>query len=178
MKGVPLKAHLSVSVDVFREHDHEIVAATSGEFAVPGLGRCRIWGRDGHALRCNSPLAKPELVVVRVDPVSSTCPDEDVGPQKPAYGFPYAWQRGGNFAVEGGITPVVPSYLSFWYFNDRVNICPGTPLSFSFPQFVENVRSDFTIDDFQLDNYRQLTFSANGITAADGIRLGLPAPPR
>jgi hypothetical protein len=178
LKSVPLKAYVSMSVDVFRERDSETLKSTGGEFAVPGVGRCSIWGRDRRSLRCSSPLAQPSMVVVRMDPAASTCPAEDAGPQVPVYGLPYAWERGRTSGTEGGISPVAPSFFSFWYFNDRANICPGTPLNFSFPQFAENVRSDFTIGDFHLDDYRQATFASDPIRGADGVRLGLPPPPR
>jgi hypothetical protein len=177
LKNVPLKAYVSVSVDVFREHDSEIVAATGGDFAVPQVGRCRVWGR-GRAIRCNSPLQQPSIVVVRVDRASSTCPAEDMGPLEPIYGFPYAWERGRTSGTEGGISPVAVSYFNFWSLNDQVHICPGTPLNFSFPQFVENTRSDFEIDNVNLDDYRQANFEVNLMRAADGTRLGLPLPSR
>jgi hypothetical protein len=178
LKNVPLKAYVSVSVDVFREHDSETVAATGGDFAVPDVGRCRVWGtgRVQRTIRCNSPLQQPSFVVVRVDPVSSKCPV--IGPLQPIYGFRYAWERGRTSGTEGGISPVAASYFNFGSFDDQVHICPGTPLKFSFPQFVENVRSDFEIDNVNLDDYRQANFEANLMRAADGTRLGLPLPSR
>jgi hypothetical protein len=55
-----------------------------------------------------------------------------------------------------------------------VQICAGTPLNFSFPQFVENVRSDFEIENVHLDDYRLPRLQGGAMTAADGTRLGLP----
>jgi hypothetical protein len=178
LRNVPLKANVSVSVDVFREHASETVAATGGEFTVPDVGRCRVWGRGHRAIRCNSPLQQPSMVVVQVDRASSTCPAEDMVPLEPIYGFPYAWDRGRTSGTEGGISPVAASYFNFWNFNDRAYICPGTPLNFSFPQFVENVRSDFEIDNVSLDDYRQANFGSDFMRAADATRLGLPLPSR
>lgn len=174
LKNIPLKARVTVRVDVFREHGFEIVRASTGEFAVPGVGWCRVWDRSRHGLRCNSPLAQPAMVAVRIDPASSTCPIEDVGPPMPVYGLPYAWQRGRGFSTLGGITPVAPSYFNFWYFNDSANICPGTPLSFNFPEFVETARSEFEIENVNLDDFRQANFEGSIMRAADGTRLGLP----
>lgn len=174
LKNVLLKAYVSLSVDLFREQDFETVAASAGEFAVPGLGRCRVWSRGGPSVRCNSPLVQPAMVILRVDPAASTCPVEDVGPPAPVYGVPYAWQRGRQSAVAGGISPVAASYFNFWYFNDRASICPGAPILFSFPRFVENVRRDFVIENVHLDDYRQPTFEGGMLKAADGTRLGLP----
>jgi hypothetical protein len=94
------------------------------------------------------------------------------------YGFPYAWQRGHTSGTEGGISPVAVSYFNFIGLIVAVPICPGTPLNFSFPRFVENVRSDFEIDNVNLDDYRQPNFEGGLMRAADGTRLGLPLPSR
>src|SRR5215471_3481899 len=179
LKSVPLKAYVSLSVDVFREHEFETISATGGEFAVPGVGRCRVWGM-GRYVRCISPLVKPGMVVLRTDPALSTCPDQDMSLARPIYGLPYTslpaprWLRRRSELPEGGISPVVTSIFYFWEFNDLVQICPGTPLNFSFPQFVENVRSDFAIDNVHLDDYRLPGFQGGAMMAADGTRLGLP----
>jgi hypothetical protein len=179
LKSVPLKAYVSLSVDVFAEHESKTVKASDAEFDVPGVGRCRPWGRDQHTLRCNSPLVQPAMVVVRFDPALSTCPEQDTSLAKPVYGLPYAWQWGRESRLaEGGVSPVAASLFYFWAFNDRVQICPETPLNFSFPQFTENVRVDFEIDNLNLDDYRQANFESGSITGADGIRLGLAPLPR
>jgi hypothetical protein len=179
MKSAPLKAHVSLSVDVFREHEFETISATGGDFAVPRVGRCRVWGMGGYMVRCISPLVRPEMVVLRVDPALSTCPDQDTGLARPGYepiyGLPYSSLPGRRSELpQGGISPVVASIFYFWEFNDRVQICPGTPLNFSFPQFVENVRSDFEIENVHLDDYRLPRFQGSPMRAADGTQLGLP----
>ena len=77
------------------------------------------------------------------------------------------------------MSPVAASFFSFSYFSDLVSLCPGTQLIVSFPEFAENVRSDFDITDFHLDDYRRPDFgSEDGGKGPDGIRLGLPPPPR
>src|SRR5215472_13335768 len=101
-----------------------------------------------------------------------------MGPPAAIYGFPYAWERGRTSGTEGGISPVAASYFNFQSFSDQAHICPGTPLDFSFPQFVENVRSDFEIDKVNLDDYRQPNFEGSLMRSADGTRLGLPLPSR
>jgi hypothetical protein len=180
LRSVPLKAHVTLSVDVLREPSFENVSATDGEFDVPGLGRCRVMDVGKRELRCNSPLKTPSIIV-RVNPVLSTCTDQPVFRPGPVYGLPYAWSpRFGSGPADYGISPVAASFFSFWNFSDLVRICPGTPLIFSFPEFAENVRSDFDIPDFRVDDYRSPGFG-NGdtkMTAGDGIRLGLPPPPR
>ncbi|HMF89557.1 MAG TPA: hypothetical protein VKL40_02865 [Candidatus Angelobacter sp.] len=179
LKPVPLKARVTVSADIFREHGFETITTTAGEFAVPGVGRCRMWRRGQGMLYCNSPLVRPGMVVVRLDPASSTCPAEDLRPPavppKPLEGLPYAWQPARDSRLpQGGVSPVATSFFPFWAFTDRVSICPGTPLDFTFPEFIENVRRDFEIDNFHLDDYRQADYSSEGIKSASGIRLGLP----
>jgi hypothetical protein len=183
LKSAPLKARASVSVDIFREHRSETITTTAGEFSVPGVGSCRMWRRYQRVLRCNSPLVRPEMVVARLDPASSTCPAEDARtpavPPKPLEGLPYAWLPGrGPRWGEGGVSPVATSFFSFWEFTDRVSICPGTPVNFSFPEFVENVRGDFAIENFNLEDYRRADYASEGIQGADGVRLGLPPAPR
>jgi hypothetical protein len=179
LKSVPLKARVSVSVDIFREHGFETITTTAGEFAVPGVGRCHIMRLNQLTLRCNSPLVRPGMVVARFDQALSTCSAEDIRPPvipaKPLEGLPYAWQpRRDSRLAEAGVSPVVGSFFSFWDFSGSVNICPGTPLDFSFPEFVENVRRDFEIDNFRLEDYRQADYSSEGIKNASGIKLGLP----
>ena len=179
LHSAPLTAHISTSVDVFRESRFETVAATDGEFSVPGVGRCRIWQRDQRSLHCNSPLTPPGMAVVRVEPASSTCLDKMVLPPAAIYGLPYSWERRFSSAsVEYGVSPIATSFFTFGYFSDLVQICPGTPLIFSLPELVENVRSDSEIEGLHLDDYRQSRFSSNPITAPDGVRLGMPPPPR
>jgi hypothetical protein len=174
LKSVPLKAYVSLSVDVLREHEFETISATGAEFDVPRVGRCRISGSYPHALRCNSPLVRPETVVVRTDPALSTCTDQDRS-VVPIYGLPYTWQPGRKSELpEGGVSPITKSIFNFWQFKDSAQICVGTPLNFSFPQVVENVRSDFEIDNINLDDFRQASFEGGVMTAPDGTRLGLP----
>lgn len=173
LKPVPLKAHVSVVVETFREHDFEVIAATDGEFAVPRVGRCRMWGPFFQsALRCNSPLVTPPMVVVRSDQTLSTCPDRDQVPLAPMAGVPYAWHlRRDSGLAEYGVSPVARSYF---HFDHLGGICPGMPLVFSLPEPSETLRSDFEMAIANLDEYRLFDFSgANEIKGADGGRLGL-----
>lgn len=175
LKSVPLTARGTVAAEVFREHDFEDVTATGGEFDVPRVGRCRIPEREDRTLRCNSPLVRPSMVVARVDPALSTCPVWEEAPVVPLDGLPYAWlPRRKSELAEYGISPVVSSYFYFQSFSGRARICPGTPLTFSFPEFVEDVRSDFEIENVNLDEYRRVTYMSEGIGGANGATLGLP----
>jgi hypothetical protein len=151
LKSVPLKARVSVAVEVFREHDPEVITAGSGEFDVPRVGRCRVRPKDSSTLRCHSPLVKPPtMVVVRVDPATSTCTGREED-QRPREGVPYAWEWGSDSRLpDYGISPV--ESFQFYFFSGA-HICPGTPLSLSFPEFTENTRVDFDIGTFNLDEY-------------------------
>jgi hypothetical protein len=152
LKSVPLKARVSVAAEVFREHDPEMITAGSGEFEVPGVGRCRVREKESSTLRCHSPLVKPPtLMVVRVDPAATTCKGRDEDQQPPGR-VSYAWEDGsGSKLPDYGISPV--ESFQFYFFS-AARICPGTPLSFSFPEFTENTRSDFDIGNVNLDEYR------------------------
>lgn len=162
LKSLPLKARISVAVEIFHEHDFEVITARSGEFDVPGVGRCRVREKDASTVRCHSPLVKPSMMlVVRVDPATSTCTvrEED---QRPRDRVPYAWEWGSNSKLpDYGISPV--ESFQFYFFS-AAQICPGTPLNFSFPEFVENTRSDFEISAVNLDDYRRPGLSLGNIT--------------
>ena len=174
LKSAPLKAHVAIAAGIGREHDFEVVTATDGEFAVPNDGRCRMWPRH-NSLRCNSPLLTPSMVVLRVDPALSTCAPSDVAPL-PMDGVPYSWHmRRDSRLLKYGVSPVASTSFDFYFKRDITRICPGTPLTFSFPQFSERVRSDFDITNFKLEEYRLgLVWMDNDIKGANGIRLGLP----
>ncbi|HLW51930.1 MAG TPA: hypothetical protein VKW06_03720 [Candidatus Angelobacter sp.] len=179
LRSLPLKAKVTLSVDSFREQNFETVTAGGGEFEVPGIGRCRLW-RYQQVLHCNSPLVSAPAVVLRLDPNLSTCPVEEGKQSNPPAldGLPYAWWPGRSSELpEGGVSPVASTLFYFWNF-DHTRICPGTALNFSFPKFSENVRNDFEISDFKLDDYRRPDFSTDGISNAAGVKLGLPRPPR
>jgi hypothetical protein len=166
LKSLPLKARISVAVDIFHEHDFEVITARSGEFDVPRVGRCRVREKDASTVRCHSPLMKPSMmVVVRVDRLTSTCTarDED---QKPLGGVPYAWEWGSNSKLpDYGISPI--ESFQFYFFS-AARICPGTPLNFSFPEFTENARADFDVGAVNLDDYRRPSLSLGNITFGVG----------
>jgi hypothetical protein len=175
LKSLPLKARVTVAAEVFREHDSEAITASGNEFDVPRLGRCRIGEWDTRRLRCNSPLVRPPMVVVRLDPALSTCPGwEDAG-LVPLDGLPYEWLPSRKSKLpEYGISPVVSSSLYFQSYFAGARICPGTPLNFSFPEFVEDVRTDFEIKNVNLDEYRRSAYTQDSIRGANGATLGLP----
>jgi hypothetical protein len=163
----PLKARVAVTAEILREHDFEGITATAGEFVVPRVGRCHLRARDTNFLYCRSPLLEPFMTVVRVDPSQSTCPGLEDNWRELPLGIRTAWLPGRDSDwPDYGVSPVVT--FSF-YFSQRA-VCPGTPLSFSFPQFVENVRSDFEIDIMNLDEYRTGPFG----TGDFGVILPLP----
>jgi hypothetical protein len=151
LKSVRLKAHVAVAVAVFHERSFETIRVTTGEFDVPGMGRCRVRERDKSEVLCHSPLVKPAMVVVRVAPATLTCPALD-GDQKPE-NIPYAWEEGSSSRLpDYGINPIESFQFNFYR---SARICPGTPLNFSFPEFMEITRSDFEIDNVNLDELRE-----------------------
>jgi hypothetical protein len=159
LKSRPVKARVAVAAEILRQHDFEVITAAAGEFAVPRVGRCHLRAGDTNFLLCNSPLLKPLMTVVRVDPSHSTCPGLEDEARELSQGIRTAWEPGRDSDwPDYGVSPVVT--FSF-YFRERA-VCPGTPLSFSFPQFVENVRSDFEIDNMNLDEYRTASSGAGG----------------
>lgn len=157
LKALPLKARVSVAMEILREHDFESATPTAREFDVPRVGRCRVW--NPKALQCRSPLLRPSLVVLRVDPDISSCPPLEYGnqltlPDTMLEGIPYAWESrsaSDSGPAEYGINPV----QSFSFYFRSVGICPGTPLRFSLPQSMAGARSDFEIGQLNLEEYRR-----------------------
>jgi hypothetical protein len=175
LKSVPLKAQVIVAAEVSREQDFVNITGTGNEFEVPRVGRCWIGEWDYHTLHCHSPLIRPSMVVVRLDPAKSTCRDWMDTSLVALDGLPYAWlpRRRSNLP-EYGVSPVVSSTFHFESYFAGKPICPGTPLTFSFPEFLEDVRSDFSVENFNLDAYRRATYAEDGIHAPNGDILGLP----
>src|SRR5258708_4955803 len=172
LKSVPVKVRVSVAATIFRERDARNFTTTSREFTVPDVGRCRIQGDYnyfGNQIQCRSPLLKPSLVVMRADPAISTCPapnnaDEKQSPARTAF----AWEsENASGPAEYGVSPV-ESFV-FHSFYVRARICPGTPISFSFPSFAARTRAEFEVSGFKLDDYREGNFmkGSSGI----GVRV-------
>jgi hypothetical protein len=178
VKSVPVKARISVAITVFRDHDVRQIVAGAGEFSVPNVGRCRVDQKYLGFIQCRSPLVKPSTLLVRADTAASTCPpppsdndEESAATNTTAY----AWERNGDSGpAEYGISPVESFQL---YLSNRdggrgasVRICPGTPLSISFPIPVEHARAEFEVNGLKLDDYRRENFLLGNFSI--GVRAG------
>src|SRR3954466_3679341 len=175
MKSLQFKATVSLKVEIFQDHDARQIKAGRGEFEIPGVGRCQLEAKSLNSILCHSPLVKPERVLIKVQSADSTCPpshddEEDSAPPTPVDITAFAWQLNGDERpAEYGLNPVESFTL---YMKERdayassVRICPGTPLTISFPIFSQSARTGFEISQFNLEEYRQepFRFSFGGIT--------------
>lgn len=59
MRNAPLKATVSMAVDIFQDQDASQTSASPGDFFVAGVGRCRVDAAKPTVLNCRSPLVKP-----------------------------------------------------------------------------------------------------------------------
>ncbi len=107
---------------------------------------------------------------MRADPAISTCPapnnvDEKQSPARTAF----AWEsEDASGPAEYGVSPVESFSFSFFFYG-RARICPGTPISLSFPAFAARTRAEFEVSGFKLDDYREGNFmkGSSGI----GVRV-------
>jgi hypothetical protein len=172
MKFVPLKVRVSVAINVFRDQDAMQITAGRGEFDVPRVGRCRVDAKNSSSIECQAPLVKPETLLVRAESATSTCPlpdeeqsdaDEEDSAAKATKWTTYAWEwNGDQRPAEYGVSPVESFSLYLTGRNDdrfeRAQICPGTPLTFSFPKFVQGSRAEFEVSELKLEDYRKVPF--------------------
>ena len=172
MKFVPLNARVSVAINVFRDQDAMQITVGRGEFDVPRVGRCRVDAKDSSSIECQAPLVKPETLLVRTESANSTCPipdeeqsgpDEEDSAAKATKWTTYAWEwNGDQWPAEYGVSPVESFSLYLTGRSDdrfeRAQLCPGTPLTFSFPKFIQGSRAEFKVSELKLEDYRKEPF--------------------
>lgn len=175
MKSLQFKATVSLKVEIFQDHDARQIKVGQGEFEMPGVGRCHLEAKSLNSILCHSPLVKPERVLIKVQSADSTCPplqddEEDSAPATPVNITAFAWELNGDKRpAEYGLNPV-KSFTLYMKERDKyasnVRICPGTPLTLSFPIFSQSARTEFEINQFNLEDYRQepFRFRFGGIT--------------
>ena len=158
----PVKARLTTALDVYVEGEASQVLVAAGEFEIPGVGRCRVDARDNNDIQCHSPMVRPPTTLLRLDPEATTCPVSETVRQKfaaagPAYAF-YLHPGDGREIAQAGFNPV----QSFSLYPSRgpqrgaqaFAICPGTPLTVSFPQLLDRARGEVEIPSIRLESYR------------------------
>ena len=175
MKSLQFKATVSLKVEIFQDHDARQIKVGRGEFEIPGVGRCHLEAKSLNSVLCHSPLVKPESVFIKVRSADSTCApsqddEEDSTPATPVNITAFAWELNGDARpAEYGLNPV-ESFTLYMKERDKyassVRICPGTPLTLSFPIFSQFARTEFEINQFNLEEYRQepFRFRFGGIT--------------
>jgi hypothetical protein len=182
MKSLKFKAKVSLAVEIFKDHDARLIKAGKGEFEIPQAGRCQVDAKDLRTMECRLPLLKPETLLIQTESKDSTCPlperneedGEDSDKSTPASVPTYAWESNKNDEpAEYGLDPVQSFTLYMWGRDSRrtsARICPGTPLTVSFPQLVQLTRTEFEIQEFNLEEYRQepSRFFFSGISLGGG----------
>jgi hypothetical protein len=170
MKSLKFKAKISLAVEILQDHDARQIKAGKGEFEIPQAGKCQVGARNLSSIDCRSPLLKPKTLLIQTESGDSTCPlpenknegddeEEDTAASTPPNFTAYAWESNKNDdPAEYGLNPVQSFSLYIWGRDSRrtsVRICPGTPLTLSFPQLVQRARAEFEINQFNLEEYRQ-----------------------
>jgi hypothetical protein len=178
LKSLRWKATVSFKVEIFQDHDARQIKAGDGEFEIPGVGLCRVNTKRFDSMDCHSPLVKPENALLQVNSADTTCPlghtkeeqDNDSASDAPADGNSFTWEsHGDQRPAEYGLDPVASFTLYFREaadYRSALRICPGTPITLSFPVSVQNMRAGFEIDQFNLEEYRRepFRFSSFGLT--------------
>jgi hypothetical protein len=177
MKSLKFKAKISLAVEILQDHDARQIKAGKGEFEIPQAGKCQVDPRSLSSIECRAPLLKPETLLIQTESADSTCPlpeskeegDEDTDASTPASFTAYAWELNENDEpAEYGLNPVQSFSLNMWRDGRHrsARICPGTPLTLSYPLLVQRTRAEFEINPFNLDEYRQerLRYTFSGLT--------------
>lgn len=177
MKSLKFKAKISLAVEILQDHDARQIKAGKGEFEIPQAGKCLVEPGYLSSIECRIPLLKPETLLIQTESADSTCPlpeekeerDEDPDTSAPANLTAFAWESNkNNEPAEYGLNPVQSFSLYMWGRDSRrtsARICPGTPLTLSYPLLVQRARAEFEINQFNLDDYRQepLRFGFGGL---------------
>jgi hypothetical protein len=156
IKSENVLATISVAARTFRDKDAETVVASDSEFTVPRVGICRVERQFGGGIVCHYALSEQSTVLVETESSKNTCPAKVPPPQGKI-----AFRSGGN-ADAGPISPV--GTLNFWLWNwegvaqtqnsSAISICTGTPLRFSFPEFVKQMRLELQLQSLHIADYQ------------------------
>src|SRR5579871_690151 len=158
IRFAPAAIEISFATKIFQSSNEEVVVvATDQTFPVPRTGMC--WLDSGYrdGIKCLAPFFQPVSVFVRVEPSESTCPIAEGGRQSKGELHGWQWATDTDFP-DYGFSPVQSFGFDLTGYDgkspERALICPGSPLHFSFPQFIRRTRAEFKFNGIKLEQYR------------------------
>ena len=163
VKSVPVTLQVSLVMTQYRETNVREVIAQEREFAVAGLGHCRIQRsyRADATLNCHVPLKEPRAMA-RTIAFASGCPaDQTEAPPNAGRTVQvFEWHGDGNSVV--GISPINTFGLYFSDFSPRwslpeneakLRLCPGTAIRVATPEQVSHSRVELEVPGIRLEDY-------------------------
>ncbi len=157
-----VNVHLTYAGSVYRENGRRDLTVPAGEFFLPGVGFCNAVSQ----LTCRTALKPPAYVLVRMRVDQSTCPWNQLQPEESAPGL-VAWgdhHSDFNQPAEPGITPIVPVQLYVMQTSSSANvirgICPGTPISISYPALVRRFQQTLDFPNLRLVDHVPSAFGS------------------
>ncbi|HYE24362.1 MAG TPA: hypothetical protein VEG32_04100 [Clostridia bacterium] len=160
MKSSPVNLHMSLAVTVYEDKNRREFVVPSGDFALADAGVCSAEHRFTRSLYCRAPLRRPSFLLITADASRSTCQsgDEQSPPEKGA--IARGWISDESSApAEPGINPLQEFSVGLTHWTDSpqrssTGICPGTPVTLSNPEPVRKLRTELSLRDFSLEEYR------------------------
>ncbi|HYM76905.1 MAG TPA: hypothetical protein VE377_13085 [Candidatus Dormibacteraeota bacterium] len=157
LKSSPVHAHLLLAFTVFHDKDQNQLIVPSGEFFLPGYGFCSASPRSWAAASCRVPLRIADYLVLTEEMAKSTCPlGKNETPANPGDMARQFLENEGP--VEPGISPVgIKQVILYdWTHSDRriPGVCPGTPLTVSYPEETGHTRIELDFDNLPLPDRR------------------------
>jgi hypothetical protein len=170
IKSSPVHAHLLLAFTVFHDKDQRQLVVPSGEFFLPGYGFCSAASWNWAPVSCRVPLRIADYLVVTEEMAKSTCPlgknETSASPGDMARQFMES-----ENPAEMGISPVGIQQISLydWTNTDHHSpgVCPGTPLTISYPEEAGHARIELDFDNLPLPDYP--TTSGSGSGSGTGI---------
>jgi hypothetical protein len=162
--------HISFALTIYSEENSQSIEVPRGEFQVPGLGICSAISRDREfLLQCRAPMTSP-AAVASINTSAVTCaPTAGKPPLPPDKRITAGYFSGSSGPAEMGISPVQTPVFFFENWVDpegkfsNLGICPGTPVAFSTPVRVEQVRQEVEFDGLHLQDYAERTELGGGV---------------
>lgn len=150
IKDIPVKLRISFAVADFDTQETRDVVVSEDEFAVKNLGLCT-FANNNWSIGCRYPLHHPGYIV-ETSALESTCPGVDKA--QPEGAKTEIWQPEEGWPAEFGISPVHTINTSIMIANKPL-LCPGTPVTFTFPRETGRTRTSAEINGIRLSDYRQ-----------------------
>ena len=156
MKSSPVHAHLLLAFTGFHDKDQRQLIVPSGEFLMPSYGWCSANPTRWAPISCRVPLRIADYLVVSEEMAKSTCPlDKNESPFTAGEMAKQFFENEGP--VEMGISPVGMKQINLydWTNSESRNpgVCPGTPLTLSYPEETGHTRIEMEFENLSLTDY-------------------------